>query len=487
MRMTTASIVVRFAVTALALAFVAARPPHETRGDGQSAELVTQLSGIWGLPPVDRQVGLTGSIFALDRDEAGRLRLNLMFEPRGWSCSAKNEPVTWNDALARFEWPNRSKRRSNEDCWLASTPRGNALDVRMFCPYTCTKDEVNTITLQRMADRRLTPPAGVVDTFCSSPDPLRQAFCTPGPLQDRIAETDHLADQLTVLDDDLATTAGRPDTDDVLLDLLDACKAGGSVTCLDERLAARNDALRSRIRERQNMLAREQQASQAKVIAVPGGSLPAAWKGTRHHVTDDFLPSLSIESCAGDSCTVTIEGETNYTFGYSERRGFCSMSADMFFTSAADAFAYVDIPESDRNRFGAGEFANFCRIDLHLTGNAIDVALHGAGCYDGCTEVPTRPLAGVYKPAGTPSFTCGDVSSLGWIEQNVCLDADLAALDRQLAAAYASARKQVSQRDAAAIATAQRNWLKEREDCEAGKHYSCLKEKYHKRITELKR
>ena len=154
---------------------------------------------------------------------------------------------------------------------------------------------------------------------------------------------------------------------------------------------------------------------------------------------------------------------------------------------AADAFAYVEIPEGDRNQFGAGEFANFCRMDLHLEGDAIDVALHGAGCYDGCTEVPTRPLAGVYKPAGTPSFTCGDVLSLGWIEQNVCLDADLAALDRQLAAAYGSARKQASARDAAALTTAQRDWRKQREDCEAGKYYSCLKEKYQKRITELKR
>ena len=310
MRMQTAPIVVRFVVMALALAFLAARP-HDTTRDGQSAELVTQLSGTWGLPPIDRQVGLTGSIFALDRDEAGRLRLNLMFEPRGWSCSAKDEVVTWNGAQARFEWPNRSERRSKESCWLASTPRGNTLDVRMFCPYTCTKDEVNTITLQRMADRRLTQPAGVVDTFCSSPDPLRQGFCTPGTLQDRIAETDDLSDQLTVLDDDLVTTAGRPDTDDVLLDVLEACRSAGSVTCLHERLTTRNDTLRRRIRERQDLLARERRSSEAKVIAVPGGTLPAAWKGTRHHVTDDFLPSLSVESCTAESCSVTIEGETS--------------------------------------------------------------------------------------------------------------------------------------------------------------------------------
>ena len=91
MRMQTASIVVRFAVITLALAFLAARPPHDTNRDRQSAEPVTPLSGTWGLPPVDRQVGLTGSILALDRDEAGRPRYLVLAELGDFESDAQSQ------------------------------------------------------------------------------------------------------------------------------------------------------------------------------------------------------------------------------------------------------------------------------------------------------------------------------------------------------------------------------------------------------------
>jgi hypothetical protein len=75
-------------------------------------------------------------------------------------------------------------------------------------------------------------------------------------------------------------------------------------------------------------------------------------------VTDQLLTLLTIDDCAGTECTLTIEGETNYEFGASSRRGFCSLDAEISFVSAVDAFGYVDIDDSDRNEAGAGEFAN---------------------------------------------------------------------------------------------------------------------------------
>jgi len=367
-------------------------------------------------------------------------------------------------------------------------PRDAAADVRLFCPHACTRPEVNAITLARLTATRLTPPVDVVSTFCASADPLRQALCTPGRIQDAVAERVTLADQVRVLDDGLDKSSLEPDPEIALLDLLAQCKAAGTTACLEERLSARTRGLQARVRARQALLAREKEASEAKAIPVPGSKLPDPWSGTRFHVTDRLLPWLTFGDCEDKSCAVTLEGEANYSFGYTERRGFCSIDFDAFFTSATEAFGYVDVYDDDRNEAGAGEFANFCRVDLRRDGANVQVSLRGTGCAANCHEVADPDLSGLYKLAGTPSFACGDdLSSLGWIEQNLCMDADLAALDREMATAYAAARKRAARQDAAALTASQRTWLAERESCNADRRYSCLKEKYQERIAALKK
>ena len=102
--------------------------------------------------------------------------------------------------------------------------------------------------------------------------------------------------------------------------------------------------------------------------------------------------------------------------------------------------------------------------------------------------MPDAELSGLYVPAGTPSFACGDdLTALGWIEQNLCMDANLAALDREMAAAYTAARKRASRQHAAALPAGQRAWLADRETCNADRRYSCLKDKYQQRIAALKK
>jgi uncharacterized protein len=63
----------------------------------------------------------------------------------------------------------------------------------------------------------------------------------------------------------------------------------------------------------------------------------------------------------------------------------------------------------------------------------------------------------------------------------------LAALDRELAAAYVAARMRTPPADAAALLARQRTWLNERETCDADRRYSCLVERYRQRIAELAR
>lgn len=201
-----------------------------------------------------------------------------------------------------------------------------------------------------------------------------------------------------------------------------------------------------------------------------------------------MLPALTFESCDEASCSITLEGETNYTFGASERRGFCSIDVDAFFTSATDAFGYVEVADSDKNEAGAGEFANFCRVDLRRDDDEVQLSLRGTGCALNCHEVPDPVLSGLYKPAGSPSFRCGDdLTVLNWVEQNLCMDSELAALDREMAAAYAAARKRAPQKDATALTANQREWLAAHESCEADRRYSCLKERYQQRIAALKK
>ncbi len=476
-------IVVRFA--AAVIVGVAVAGERWRAAADQPADAVASIAGSWGQPPVDGKPGLTGSILTIHRDDSGQLRVNATFAPAGWSCRADDRIATWNEGASRLEWPSPSPQPGTGPCWLAATRHEASLDVRMSCPYTCTRPEPNLITLARLADAPLTPPTGVVSTFCSSQDPLRQALCTPGPLQDRINDTDRLADQIRVLDDGLDAKTLEPDTERVLLDLLTTCRPAGTRQCLDDRLAARNAALRQRITTRQDALAKERLASRARAIPLAASTPPDGWSGARHHVTDQLLTMLTIDDCAGTACTLTIEGETNYEFGASSRRGFCLLDAEISFVSAVDAFGYVDIDDSDRNEAGAGEFANFCRVDLRRQGDGVEVALRGTGCRLACREAEHLALSGLYRPAGTPSFTCGDRAALGWIEQNICSDAALAALDRDLAAAYAAARMRTPPADAAALLARQRTWLDERETCDADRRYSCLVDRYRPRIAEL--
>ena len=76
--------------------------------------------------------------------------------------------------------------------------------------------------------------------------------------------------------------------------------------------------------------------------------------------------------------------------------------------------------------------------------------------------------------------------SMPWDEKIVCLDPALASLDRDMAEAFAKARTAATGPAATALASSQRAWLKERrETCDADRRYSCVKELYQRRITEL--
>ncbi len=91
---------------------------------------------------------------------------------------------------------------------------------------------------------------------------------------------------------------------------------------------------------------------------------------------------------------------------------------------------------------------------------------------------------GAYGQTG-PSFDCAQKLASS-VERRICADANLAALDRQLAEAYAAATAKATRADAQALAAEQRGWIRGRNDC--WKHsdvQACIESAYRTRIAGL--
>lgn len=85
----------------------------------------------------------------------------------------------------------------------------------------------------------------------------------------------------------------------------------------------------------------------------------------------------------------------------------------------------------------------------------------------------------------TPSFDCAQqlVSS---VEQRICKDGKLAALDREMAGAYAAALAKTAAADAQTLQAAQRGFIKRRNDCwKDADVQACVENAYPRRIAEL--
>ncbi|MDQ2101689.1 MliC family protein [Azospirillum isscasi] len=87
--------------------------------------------------------------------------------------------------------------------------------------------------------------------------------------------------------------------------------------------------------------------------------------------------------------------------------------------------------------------------------------------------------------AAGPSFSCAGVGK-GSIEQAVCADAGLSALDRKLARVYGEAAGKAANEHPPVLKAEQRGWIKGRNDCwKAGDRRACVEEQYVLRIAEL--
>lgn len=100
------------------------------------------------------------------------------------------------------------------------------------------------------------------------------------------------------------------------------------------------------------------------------------------------------------------------------------------------------------------------------------------------TLLATLLFAPLLGTAATPSFDCAKAK--GAAETLICKDAELAALDNELAALYPKAIAAFSPEQQKTERAIQRGWIKGRNECwKAGDLRQCVKDSYQLRITEL--
>ena len=93
------------------------------------------------------------------------------------------------------------------------------------------------------------------------------------------------------------------------------------------------------------------------------------------------------------------------------------------------------------------------------------------------------PLAAA-SLAAQPSYDCATASDR--VEQLICTDPNLAALDRQLASVYAAAVQNYPLEEQTHLKVQQRGWLKGRNACwQADDVSACVEQNYRNRIVEL--
>jgi uncharacterized protein len=108
------------------------------------------------------------------------------------------------------------------------------------------------------------------------------------------------------------------------------------------------------------------------------------------------------------------------------------------------------------------------------------IAIHGvAGIFVAAVLIG---LSAAPVAAATPSFSCA--GNLAPTEAVICSDDSLAALDRQLAAAYTSVYASFPPSERSTLTSVQKAWLAQRNACRTDK--TCIRNAYLKRLGQLK-
>jgi len=465
------------------------------------------LYGSWGLPAADP---MHGSVVSIYDGARGQVQAEITLHGSDWSCSVFRS--VWNPARQRFDsgvdvqydavrqtlsWVADPDNPAGGRCTLQATPSGDALDVPFTCARSCSGS--HSQRLQRLSKQHLIPPPrnDSSETFCASHDALMQALCTPGDLQQAVDDAHSATEKLQGLadpgDPDARDTRWGWDNAKTLLATVPSCEAESTdpAACLRTIVDNATAERERKIAAYQQRLGAERAASDAARRTLDANAA-AAWSGERLLANERFVADLNLSDCDNVGCKAELSASTNYTFGYSQRRGSCIFESMTFaFTAPDRTYVYLEPERPDCYPQDAGPFVNYCRLDLTRRDDGITLALRGPGCRQRCFEVQgdAASLAGDYRAPQNPSFACAadSLPEMRWDEQAVCLDPGLAALDRTLASTYAHAREQLRGARRHAFVNFQQAWIAGRgERCEkVTDRRACLRAAYSERIAAL--
>ena len=105
--------------------------------------------------------------------------------------------------------------------------------------------------------------------------------------------------------------------------------------------------------------------------------------------------------------------------------------------------------------------------------------------YGSFVIIAAAGLAASSALAAGPSFDCAKAEA-GSIEEMICNDPGLTALDVKLAAVYKEALAKATNEHPPVLKAEQRGWIKGRDDCwKSGDKKKCVEDEYTRRIAEL--
>lgn len=132
---------------------------------------------------------------------------------------------------------------------------------------------------------------------------------------------------------------------------------------------------------------------------------------------------------------------------------------------------------------GSDEWKAAIEFKLGVRG-APDVPSRDSDAWCRYVDRLVRERAPAAPPAG-PSFACGEAAA-GSIEDSICKDPELSALDRELAGVYSAAAEKARNEHPPVLKAEQRGWIKGRDDCwKNDDERSCVEQEYRHRIAEL--
>ena len=215
-----------------------------------------------------------------------------------------------------------------------------------------------------------------------------------------------------------------------------------------------------------------------RAAAVRGSDQTAFDKIASYSTVRMEAPTLRDEGAEADEITCNGTLTLDLPPGVAVAGGRRSLSADILYTIGAGSLSIANADEIIAPLATLSRTAGAAGDDLLPTGNEV-VPADPANTVDAVE--PADDLAPLPDNAASPSFNCANARSSGEIA--VCNNPGLAALDRRMAAQFASALSDADARQRAQLNRTRDSFLTYRDRCTSD---DCIADTYRGRMREIR-